>query len=334
MAGTLLDIFTSLTPAPTAQSDRPAYCVGAIPGRPGYFVGKDREGAACILVSGAAKGPRARAPIRLENLEVAFGLECRVRSRGHTSEDVFTVIRCRSEQSTLVRYFFSVGEAAIGLLGASPSEAAIATAVNRLAQIFQKLLRPASQSITGLLGELIFIRQSGDPRRMVAAWRAVETSRFDFSSGDVRIEVKAASGRVRSHVFAHDQCNPPPGTVALAASLFIEPASGGAALRDVIAAIERRADGDTGTLLRIHEIVAETLGDALEEGMNYRFDERLAVSSLQLFDLRTIPGVRGGLPPGVSDVHFRSDLSASTPVSRQDLIDRHPASAMFLDLLP
>jgi Putative PD-(D/E)XK family member, (DUF4420) len=334
MAGALFDIFASLSPVPAAQSERPAYGVGAVPGKAGYLVGKDREGAACLLISGAGRGLRKRAPIRLENLEVAFGLDCIVRQGSRSSEDVFTVIRCRNDQNSVVRYFFSVGEAVIGMLGDSPTETAIATAVNRLAQIFQRLQKPAGQAVTGLLGELIFIRESSAPRRMVAAWRAVETSRFDFSSGDVRIDVKAATGRIRSHVFAYDQCNPPPGTVALAASLFIEQASGGTALRDVLGAIEARAGGDAGYLLKLHEIVADTLGSGLSEAMTYRFDERLAVSSLQLFDLRMIPGLRGTLPPGVSDVHFRADLSACTPTSKHELAAAHPVSAAFLELLP
>lgn len=334
MAGALFEIFGSLSPGPAAQSGRPAYCVSGIPGRSGYFVGKDRDAAACILISGAGAALRKRAPIRLENLEVAFGLKCLVRQGGQSSQDVFTVIRCRNDQRSIIRYFFSVGEAVVGMLGDGPTDTAVATAVNRLAQIFQKLQKPAGQAVTGLLGELLFIRQSGTSPRMVAAWRAMQTSRFDFSWGDVRIDVKAATGRIRSHVFAYDQCNPPPGTVALVASLFVEEASGGTAFRDVLAAVEARAEGDVGYVLKLHEVVAETLGSGLSEAMMYRFDEQHAVGSLQLFDLTAIPGVRGALPSGVSDVHFRSDLSACAPISKQELAAAYPASAAFLELLP
>ena len=65
--------------------------------------------------------------------------------------------------------------------------------------------------------------------------------------------------------------------------------------------------------------------------MTMRFDERLADSSLRFFSLRDIPGIRGRLPVGVSDVHFRSDLSLVKPLSAQVLISSDPT---FLDLLP
>lgn len=333
MAGMLHDLYGGLTPAP-ATADRPGYSVAEIVGSPGYFVGKDRDGAACILVAVSRDESRRRAPIRLENLEVLFGLECFVRRSGRTSEGAFTVIRCRSDQGGIIRYFFSVGEAVIGMLGNSPNEVSIANAVNRLVQMFQKLQKPAAKAIIGLLGELLFIRQSRDLRQMLTAWRAVETSRFDFSAGDVRVDVKAATGRARSHVFSYDQCNPPPGTAALAASLFVEQAAGGTAFREVVGAVERGLAGDADLLMKLHEIVAETLGTSLSEAMSYRFDDRLAAASLQLYDLRAVPAIRGGLPVGVSDVHFRSDLSALRAVAKQDLLEAHPASARFLRILP
>jgi hypothetical protein len=334
MASALHDIYSGLTPAPPTQDDRPGYSVAEIPSHPGYFVGKDRDAAACVLIAVANRGLRHRAPIRLENLEVLFALECVVRQSGRTSDDAFTVIRCRNDQGGVIRYFFSVAATFISMLGDCPTEVSIANAVNRFAQIFQKLQKPAGQTLTGLVGELLLIRQSGDLRQLLTAWRAVQTSRFDFSAGDVRLDVKAAASRIRSHVFAYDQCNPPSGTIALVASLLVEQASGGMALRDLLGAIERGAADDTELLLKLHDIVAETLGNGLSEALLYRFDERLAVTTLQFFDLRAIPGIRGALPAGVSDVHFRADLSACRPILTRDLVEAHPESARFLELLP
>ena len=51
----------------------------------------------------------------------------------------------------------------------------------------------------------------------------------------------------------------------------------------------------------------------------------------QIFNLRDVPAIRGRLPVGVSDVHFRSDLSALVPLSIEALVDRDPR---FSDLLP
>ena len=61
------------------------------------------------------------------------------------------------------------------------------------------------------------------------------------------------------------------------------------------------------------------------------FDTKLADSSFRLFDLREVPAIRDPLPNGVSDVHFRSDLSVLPACSIQSLIDRDP---VFRNLLP
>jgi hypothetical protein len=52
------------------------------------------------------------------------------------------------------------------------------------------------------------------------AWRIDDRGRFDFSDGDVRLEVKTASSRIHAHSFSYEQCNPPAGTIAVVASLL------------------------------------------------------------------------------------------------------------------
>jgi hypothetical protein len=84
-------------------------------------------------------------------------------------------------------------------------------------------------------------------------------------------------------------------------------------------------------VLKLHVIVAGTLGTTLNESLGVRFDDRLADSSLQFFDLADIPAIRDNLQPGVSDVHFRSDLSAMKPTPVEAIIEREPA---FEDMLP
>ena len=328
----LYEIFEAITRA-TAESDRPFYSVAAVPGFAGCFIGRDNEDSASILFQVATSDRRQQAPLRLANLEVLFGLQCSIKHTGMTSQGAFTVLRCRAIEREIIRYFFTIGETLLRLLGSNPTPAALSDAVNRFVIIFQKLQKPPMRSVVGLLGELFVIRQSYDSGRMLSAWRATDNSRFDFSADDVRIDVKATLGRVRAHTFSYEQCNPPPGTLALAASMFVEQISGGPSLRNLIEEIEHTIAASPNLLARFHETIAETLGNGLSEAMTFRFDERLAAASLQYFELKTIPGIRGALPVGLSDVHFRSDLSATAPVSIRDLIEINSRSASFLELL-
>ena len=83
-------------------------------------------------------------------------------------------------------------------------------------------------------------------------------------------------------------------------------------------------------VLKLQDTVAETLGRSLNEGLRVRFDRRLSASSLQFYDLRSIPAVRSEPPPAVSDIHFRSDLSCASQAETSKLIEREPSLADFL----
>ena len=328
----LADIFEGIRPPSAEPSDKPLYSVMPVPGHSSYFVGKDRGSLACLLVSTSDQTGRPHPPIRLESLDAQFELRCHLKKASEPGRDgTFTVIRCRDSDSETTRYFLSICDTILRMLGDQPTRAQIATAVNRLAAIFQRVRQPPARPLNGLFGELYLLLCSSHAVRALAAWRSDENARFDFSDGDVRLDVKAAGGRSRQHTFSYEQCNPPSGTVAVVASLHAEQVAGGDSLRSVINHIEARVSAHADLVLKLHETVAATLGTSLNDGLSRRFDMRLAESSLQFFSLEDVPAIRGPLPAGVSDVHFRSDLSALPPVSIEALIDRDP---VFWDLLP
>jgi hypothetical protein len=326
----LSHIYSSLATPTPPEGDRLIYSVAPVPGHPGYFIGKDNESHACVLIAVVDRDRRPHAPIRLESLEVQFEVQSLIKAGREISEGTFTVVRCRSPEPEIIHYFLSVCETIVRLLGAQPTRAAIAGAINRLALIFQRLQSPPSRPVNGLLGELFLIRQCHNPILTLAAWRTQDVSRFDFSAGDIRLDVKTTNGRIRAHSFSYEQCNPPTGTTAIAASLFVERLAGGVSLRELILEVERLAGSSTELVMKLHDIVAGTLGNSLPEALSIRFDRRLAASSLQFYDLNAIPAIRGDLPAGVRDVHFRSDLSAAAAISIAGLIAAEPGIADFL----
>ena len=280
----------------------------------------------------ADEAMRKPPPIRLESVDVQFELACQTTDPGgQIREGSFTVVRCRSREIETIRYFLSVCGIIMRHLGDAPSRTALAAAVRRIASIFQNISKPPDRSLNGLFGELFIISRSRAPARAVTAWRNDETSRFDFSAGDVRLDVKACAGRVRSHTFSYDQCNPPPSTQAVVASLMVERIPGGISIGELIASIEARISGSEDLVLKLHEVVASTLGSEFTHSLRETFDPRLSESSLQWFDLREIPAVRGSLPTRVSNVHFVVDLSGLTPLKEETLVDKDPR---FWELIP
>lgn len=325
-------IFDSLLPVSIDEVESPAFSVSALPEAPNRFVGKDNEGRACFLLSTLPQaGQGQRSHIRLQYMEAQFGVRARIKCGGVVSEGRFTIVRCKARDAQINRFFLSSAEAISKGLVENADEAAMASVINRLAIIFQQLRNPPSRSLNGLFGELFIIRESRSPTTALRAWRVQDASRFDFTFGDFRLDAKTSSGRLRVHTFSYDQCNPPPGTVALAASLFIEQISGSPTLQILMDEVGSEVSAFPDLVLKLHETVAATLGESLNHALSVGFDLRLARASLAFFDMRSIPAIRGDLPLGVGDVHFRSDLSAVQSLTAESLWGRYPE---LVELLP
>lgn len=328
----LFGIYEAITVPEGVDAGAPLFAARVVPDQDCYFVGKDIGGQACLLVETTEEARRKPPPIRLESVDAQFDLACQITDPGgQIREGSFTVVRCRSHDIETIRYFLSVCGILMQHLGDAPSRTALAAAVRRIASIFQNISRPPVRSLNGLFGELFVISRSRSPARAVAAWRSDQKSRFDFSAGDVRMDVKSCAGRVRSHTFSYDQCNPPPSTQAVVASLLVERIPGGLSIEELIASIEACISGSEDLLLKLHEVITSTLGTELAHSLRVTFDSRLSESSLQWFDLRDIPAVRGTLPPRVSNVHFTVDLSGLTPLREETLVDR---DTQFWELMP
>jgi len=331
MSVSLNTLFETIVAPVGGDSAKPLYAVLPVPDYQSYFVGKDRDSYACLLIT-TADYSRRQPPIRLESLDVQFGLHCHIKKAHELDqEERFTVVRCRSRDQETVRYFLFICNAVLHIVGDRPLQHTVASAVHRLAAIFQKMQKPPARTVNGLFGELYLISRSTNPIRTLTAWRTDETARFDFVEGDVRIDVKTTTGRVRTHSFSYEQCDPLSNTLSIVASMFVERVSKGIKLRTLIDDITAIIASDMDLGLKLHEVTAATLGTSIKEAMELAFDITLTDTSLRFFNLADVPSVRGPLPAGVSDVRFRSNLSELEDLSVQALIDLDP---IFRDLLP
>lgn len=326
----LATIFSEI-PTPSKGLDgSPRYQVREVADGSRHFIGRDSQGQPCLLLGSGET--TVQAPIRLAVLEVRFSVPCRITaSIGAEHTETLTTIVCTAHEEETRNYFARVAETILHIVGPNPSIHVIASAVRRLVELFQRLSRPASRSVTGLFGELYAIHRSRSPNVAMQAWRSTVDDRFDFSIDDVRLEVKASSERIRAHSFSREQCNPPADTIGVLVSLFVESSGGGLSLNELIDRVEEQLDGDFGLCLKLHETVAATLGEGTPAALAMRFDEHLARSSLQVYELKNVPSVRGEVPSEVSQIRFRSDISRVSPAHLSGL-DRK--SIRLRDLLP
>ena len=318
--------------APTGVNpDDPLYAVLPIANQNGYFIGKDNDNLACLLISTIDSLVASHPPIRLENLDVQFGLPCSMELQAEKQEGMFTILRCRSQEREILASFFSVCQSIIRMLGENPSQDNIARAVDRFVKIFTKLLEPQNRTVNGLFGELFLISISSDPIFALDVWRSEDNARFDFSYEEVYLEVKTTAGRKRSHKFTYDQCNPPDNSSAIVASMFVEQSTGGTSLRDLFDEVELITYSNPNLVIKLHEGVNDTLGRTFNDAMKMAFDIHLAKTSLKFYDLREIPAIRHTLPTELSDVSFRSNLSEENHLSLAELSSKF---SKFSPLLP
>src|SRR3984885_5281650 len=170
------------------------------------------DGAPCLLLhtSGA---PRAVRPLRLQGLAVQYSVPCRVTvGKSSTARDeVLTTLVCTSQDPLEQDYFLHASELILRIIGQAPTIDEVVSATSHLATVFQRLSRPAQQTVTGVIGELVFIRSAAPPEDAWAAWRSAPADRYDFVRGNLRLEGKATQRRERAHQVSYDQCHPPTG---------------------------------------------------------------------------------------------------------------------------
>lgn len=310
---TLRELFDALAP-PAHAPGVAHFSAQPVPGHEAHRIGKDPDGAPCLLLhitDGANSAPPP--PIILSHLAVQHDMHCRIsRPQQPPEESTFTLIRCLSGDADLVAKFLDVMEVVVRTVGKASTLDRVRRAVEELAELFRSLDLPPRKSTRGVWAELFLMARARDVGRLAAAWHAAPSEAFDFSEGSDRIEVKAASGGTREHYFSLPQVHPPHGVRVIVASLFAEALAGGTRISGLLAMLRRRLAARPELALRVESVAAQCLGKSWALALEEAFDWQRAESSLRLFETDAIPAVPKDLPREVSDVRFRSDVSGAS----------------------
>jgi hypothetical protein len=313
----LVAIFDSLKPPDTSTGTPARFSAQPIPDYEQHRLGKSMHGMPSLLIS--VRDPLAAerpAPIILEHLNVQYDIDCRISlPDGHIEADQFTIVSCTVLDKALHIYFLRVIGTIVVSLGPTPSRLDVARAIDTLVELFRTLTEKPRKSIQGLWAELFLIARTRETAKMVDAWHVTPEDRYDFSAGSQRIEVKSTSGRVRQHHFTLEQLCPPANTQVLVASMFVEYAGAGTSLGELAEKVRSRISETPSLLLHLDQIISATLGENWRDALEDRFDSELAEDTLAFFEVSTIPAVNRDIPFGVSNVHFKSDLSGCPPIN-------------------
>jgi hypothetical protein len=257
-------------------------------------IGKDARQRPLLFIE-VRDSSQARA-VQLQNVWMTHSVNVTVdTSTGLRRLMTASLLGCSSDDVSLHRLFLDCVSTLIPPAVESRTGAWLTALVNQLVELFVAGNGSGKKHSTGLWGELLTIAVSRNPVRMVEAWHDRLDERFDFSWGCSRMEVKTTTSRDRKHTISFAQANPGPDLEATVVSVTTEPAHGLAisTLRlHCIDLMEHRHD----LMAKIDRICAEYLGKRWATEMETRYDLEVALSTMSVFDVESIPRLPAPLP--------------------------------------
>lgn len=249
----------------------------------------------------------------LEILSVEYNLSCTfIDDNNISASHHYTVVTLRSLDKTLQSEFLDIVLLMLKRLPEIPSKRDIAIEVENLISIFSAMTCPPRKQIQGLWAELLVIERSLAPEVVIKAWHESPSSKYDFTLGRDKIEVKSTSGEERKHHFSLDQLNPSRTSRLLIASIIVRESghgNGGMSVRELYDKIcEKVVSIDAR--MHMHQVIIDTIGSDIHKLESVFFDYVEASDSLRFYDANEVPGInKEEIMKGVSSVGFNSDLT-------------------------
>ena len=255
--------------------------------------------------------------IKLSMFRVLFNRRCSLAEVDNNSllEKDFSIIQMVADDQELIKYFFQVITIVLQRLPVKPKVKKLKEEISKVIEIFTIPPKFSKEVVRGLWAELLVIERSSNPEYLIKAWHEEPEDRYDFNDSVDKLEVKSTSGDQRTHIFSLEQLNPNDSSNLIIASVFVNPTGIGKSIFDLIDMISVRLE-DIDSSLKLSEVVLKTVGVHLDECRNMYFDYSFASDTLVYYDSKVIPSVdKNAIPPAVSAVHFRSNLTDVPSIS-------------------
>lgn len=255
--------------------------------------------------------------IKLSMFRVLFNRKCSLADVDNNSllEKDFAIIQMVADDQELIKYFFQVITIVLQRLPVKPKVKKLKEEISKVIEIFTIPPKFSKEVVRGLWAELFVIERSSNPEYLIKAWHEEPEDRYDFNDSVDKLEVKSTSGDQRTHIFSLEQLNPNDSSNLIIASVFVNSTGIGKSIFDLIEMITGRME-DIDSCLKLSEIVLKTIGVHLDECKNMYFDYNFASDTLVYYDSKLIPSIdKNAIPPTVSAVHFRSNLTDVPSIS-------------------
>lgn len=315
MNSSIYNLFCTLRE--TANTSNDSYSVNSLPNLEQHKIGISTEGYPMFFVHCSGSGSGIN--INLELISILFNQSCILIQNNNTYSGNYTIISLKTEDVDMQKYFLDTVFIVIKTLPSAVNISHLKKELEKLIQLFSSFTKPPVKTIQGLWAELLVIEQSHDPEYLIRSWHIDTHDKFDFNDGIDKIEVKSTTRERRIHQFSLGQLNPNNSSKLLIASILITECGVGKSVYDLIDLIALRLT-DVSLLLRISEVIAQTIGTDYLRASEIYFDYSKAIDSLSFYDYRAIPSIPIDLiPSSVSNIKFDCDLTIVNYISEHEL---------------
>lgn len=287
-----------------------------------HKIGKSVEGYPKVFVMSETT-KNAIQNINGELFSIEYNIQCSlVDENDKLTDTVYSIITLRSADESLIKIFFDVFIMMLMTLKDVPTDIELATVIEGLLSIFAALKKKPIHKIQGLWAELLVIERSKNPIIVANAWHNSPGSKYDFTMGSDKVEVKSTSSEERVHKFSLDQLNPTVSSQLLIASTIVRESAkdeNGLSIDDIYKRICNRIK-DIEVRMHIYSVITNTLGDEYEKANTVYFDYVTGKDSLAFYEYTDIPRIlKQDIPPFVSGVKFDSNLTHINSIAEKGI---------------
>ena len=310
---TLVALYEKLKDEPSGHE----YSATEIRGHDGTYLGVDRSAHPCLFVKPLEAS--AEAPMRTAFVSLQLNQQYSLSGISGGAVERFHSLRCEASEATDIDTFLVLIEAFLALHGGERiDEKALTSFFRSVVRLFSVApARDLDRERQGLWSELFVMGHIRGFTFWAPLWHSEITRRFDFSSPGRHVEVKSTVGAERIHHFSHGQIYASEGEEIVIASLMLREEDAGLSLRQLIEQARANLQG-TDHYLKLERAVRHAGMESLDQ-TGPVYDAAEAERRLAWHRSTDAPHFLLPEPPGVSQTHYRVDLSTAPQMAVHEL---------------
>jgi hypothetical protein len=160
------------------------------------------------------------------------------------------------------------------------------------------------ESLIGLLGELVVLNQAADPATLIRYWHSNIDAYFDFSTDNLRLEVKTSKSNLRNHNFSSNQIGSGVDGKTFVSSVILNLVEQGSTLADLVDLISSKVSPDEAA--KLLNVVIGTLGVIPDSVKSLQID--LEMTSKTIVNIPAFKIPRPEKNTGVLSMHWVANL--------------------------